>query len=274
MIRQQPFFESPLVAVVRVDHPPGVPHEDPKEEVSSQYSISFVERGGFGIHKDDRTWAVGPTDVFVTFPGFVCQFHHDDDECGLEDVCLAIRFQDEDAATLADLGIAALAQHAPVVSLTNRRAYLRDRLVRHTADGTTPLAVESIAGELLVSTLRGVSGRRLFRSNQLRWYATRVDATRERLDAEYASSFTLSTLAKDAGMSAYHFARVFSELAGLPPHRYLVQRRLDAAAGRLTEGSSVTDACFAVGFNSLSHFDRSFRKAFGVSPSHYRGAAL
>jgi AraC-like DNA-binding protein len=274
MIRQQPLFGSALVAVVRIDHPPGIPHEDPKEEISPRYSISFVERGGFTIRARARQWSVAQRDVLVTVPGFVCRFQHDDDEGGLDDVCLAIRFEDHESATLADLGIASLAAHVPVVALTNRRAYLRNRLLNYAADGTTPLSIESIAGELLVSTLAGSCGRRLFKASQLRWYAARVDAARERLDAEYAASLTLGALARDAGMSAYHFARVFAELSGVPPHRYLVRKRLDAAAERLRGGSSVTAACFAVGFNSLSHFDRAFRRAFAVSPSQYRRGAL
>ena len=68
-------------------------------------------------------------------------------------------------------------------------------------------------------------------------------------------------------MSLFHFARVFRELTGLPPHRYLLRTRLERAAQRLRTGDSVTNTCYAVGFSNLSHFTRSFRRRFGVAPS-------
>ena len=267
MLREQRLFESALVTVARVDHPPACPHEDPKEEVSTTYSINFVERGGFGIYSAQDRRSLSAADVFVTVPGFVCRFDHAADDHAPEDVCLAVRFEDAGQREMTGLGIAALAHHAPVVPLSNRRAYLRERLLMNVTNGATPLAVESIAAELLVSTLSSDTAHRLFKPDQLRWYAVRVDATRERLDCEYASPFTLSELAREAGMSPYHFARIFCELTGIPPHRYLIRRRLAAAVGRLRQGASVTDACFAVGFNSLSHFDHVFRRVFGVPPS-------
>lgn len=88
---------------------------------------------------------------------------------------------------------------------------------------------------------------------------------------------SLSRLARAAGMSPYHFARIFRELAGMPPHRLLLRRRLQAAVERLRGGESVTATCYGVGFGGLSHFIHAFRAAYGSSPSKYRlprGAAV
>jgi AraC-like DNA-binding protein len=153
-----------------------------------------------------------------------------------------------------------------VLPLNNRGAYLRHRLLDHLAARADAVAVDLVAGELLTATL-GATTRKLYRPNQLAWYARRIDAARRTLDEEFASDHTLAALARDAGMSPFHFARVFHELAGAPPHRYLLRRRLSVAAQQLRDGVSVTDACYAVGFKSLSHFIHVFRRAFGVPPS-------
>ena len=68
-------------------------------------------------------------------------------------------------------------------------------------------------------------------------------------------------------MSPFRFARVFRDLTGIPPHKYLVRARLMRARALLRTGTSVTNACYAVGFNNLSHFIRSFRRTFGDAPS-------
>src|SRR5262249_17339921 len=111
---------------------------------------------------------------------------------------------------------------------------------------------------------------KLYKEHQLSWYAERVDAARVLLEMQYATAFSISDLARAVGMSTFHFARIFRELAGMPPHRYLLQVRMIEAARRLQQGASVTVACFAVGFHELGHFSRYFRRWFGVSPSKYR----
>jgi AraC-like DNA-binding protein len=70
-------------------------------------------------------------------------------------------------------------------------------------------------------------------------------------------------------MSTFHFARLFAELVGQPPHRYLSEARLRAAATMLRDGRSVTDTCYACGFNDMSHFSRAFSQRHGRSPSAY-----
>src|SRR5262245_6438827 len=189
-----------------------------------------------------------------------CDHHHQAD-----DVCLCVSFgasADENA-----MNAGGLTPVAPVAALTNRRAYLQRRLSGRLSDGDA-LAIESIAGELL-HDMADRPRQRLYAPAQLDWYARRVDTAREALDDDFASPHSLTTLARDAGMSPFHFARVFRELAGVPPHRYLVGVRLRAAVERLRQGDSVTDTCFAVGFNSLGHFIETFRRAYGVSPSRF-----
>ncbi len=99
------------------------------------------------------------------------------------------------------------------------------------------------------------------------WYAARVDRAKAMIEARYAEPLSLSTLARDAGMSVFHFARIFGELEGRPPHRFLTDVRLTHADARLRDGAGVTETCFAVGFGSLSHFVTTFRRRYGTRPS-------
>jgi AraC-like DNA-binding protein len=157
-----------------------------------------------------------------------------------------------------------------VPSPTNRLAYLGLRLGRLAARADA-LTLETLAGELLAEAVGGsnADGWR-FRAAQLRWYAERIEAAQETLETQFTEPHTLRGLARRVGMSPFHFGRVFRELAGAPPHRYLMDVRLRHAAGELRAGARVTDACYAAGFGNLSHFVRLFHRRFRMPPSLYR----
>jgi AraC-like DNA-binding protein len=80
-------------------------------------------------------------------------------------------------------------------------------------------------------------------------------------------------MAAAAHMSPSHFSRRFSVTFGEPPHQYLLTRRLERAAALLrTSDWSVTDICFAVGWNSVGSFTTSFHRVFGLTPLAYRSS--
>ena len=265
MLRIRPLFESELVRIDRVDHPPHARHVDPEEEISEQHSINLLERGSFSIDERDGLRRVTDEHLFITAPGRAYRYRHDEHDGPPPDVCVAICFPDSAHDQVSAL-VAPLASRPAVVALNNRRAYLRGRLLTHLAAPESAAALDTIAADLLCAAYDD-GGHRRYRAAQLAWYARRIDEARRRLDEEFAADHSLASLGRDAGMSPFHFARVFRELTGLPPHRYLLRRRLRAAADRLRAGASVTDTCFAVGFRSLSHFIHTFRRQFGVPPS-------
>src|SRR5205085_7804679 len=87
--------------------------------------------------------------------------------------------------------------------------------------------------------------------------------------ASCEANHSLSSLDADAGMSPFYFARVFSELIGEPPHRYLLRSRLRHAADMLNEGAPVTEAAVKSGFADVNHFSKTFRRRYGIPPSRY-----
>lgn len=93
---------------------------------------------------------------------------------------------------------------------------------------------------------------------------------RDRMDRTYADPLDIPALASVAGCSEAHFIRTFRAVFGETPHRYLQRRRVERAMALLLGGTSVTDACFEVGFNSLGTFSRTFAAIVGVSPSVYQ----
>jgi AraC-like DNA-binding protein len=91
------------------------------------------------------------------------------------------------------------------------------------------------------------------------------------IDNEPSMPHRLSSLAQIARLSPYHFLRMFEDLTGTTPHQYLLRARFRRAAIRLgTESARVLDIALACGFGDISHFNRSFRSEFGMSPRAYR----
>ncbi|MCY1482608.1 HTH-type transcriptional activator RhaR [compost metagenome] len=83
----------------------------------------------------------------------------------------------------------------------------------------------------------------------------------------------LEDLAALVALSAYHFARMFRESFGVPPHRYVLARRLARACQLLRKGAlPLGEIALACGFASASHFSNRFRAALGGTPSQYRAA--
>lgn len=93
---------------------------------------------------------------------------------------------------------------------------------------------------------------------------------RDLMDREFASPLDVPTLAQKALMSPAHFSRRFAATYGETPYRYLCTRRIERAMALLRVGSSVTDACLAVGFSSLGSFSSRFTELVGERPSSYR----
>jgi AraC family transcriptional regulator len=94
------------------------------------------------------------------------------------------------------------------------------------------------------------------------------------IDANAAAPLDLDATARQAGLSPFHFLRIFAKAIGATPHQYLVRSRLRRAARLLADGSdSITDVALDVGFADLSNFVRTFHRAAGVSPRAFRNAA-
>ena len=84
----------------------------------------------------------------------------------------------------------------------------------------------------------------------------------------------LAELSALVHMSPYHFARLFKQSTGVPPHRFLVRRRIDAARALLAaQTAPIAEIAQLVGFRTPSHFTTTFRRVTGRTPSAYRGEA-
>jgi AraC-like DNA-binding protein len=261
MARIVPLWESPEIRVHRFDHP--VEHEDqPYEDIAAGFMASFVEDGTFDLEIGEGRWRVAPGDVMLSHPGM--RFRAGFQGRGFNDTCLTLTYlaADEDRF---DRARSWARSERPVLKADNRLRYLRWGLNRAMASGS-PMFAEYCATEIFHIRQDEGPGA-LFSDRKFSWYAERVHHIRERIDRDYAEDMSVSDLARSVGMSAFHFTRIFAEMAGMPPHRYLLQARLSAARSMLLQGRSVTETCYACGFRNLSHFTRSFARHYGLSPS-------
>ncbi|MNC54215.1 Right origin-binding protein [compost metagenome] len=93
------------------------------------------------------------------------------------------------------------------------------------------------------------------------------------IEAHLDQPITLGELALRCNLSEYHFARMFRASFGLPPHQYLLARRLHRACQLLRLGlMPLGEIALLCGFASASHFSNRFRQAVGATPGEYRSA--
>ena len=86
------------------------------------------------------------------------------------------------------------------------------------------------------------------------------------LRAHIAERIGLEDVAKAAGLSRYEFIRQFKAVAGVPPHQYLLQLKLDEGRKRLLRGQGIAEVAYDLGFADQSHFTRHFKTRFQMTP--------
>ena len=102
----------------------------------------------------------------------------------------------------------------------------------------------------------------------------RLLRARDRMDAASHEDWPVARLASVSGVSEGHFARSFRQAFGLPPHRYLLTRRIERAVTLLRETDlSITEIAFSTGWSSLGSFGRTFRDITGRNPAAVRKEA-
>src|SRR3954466_3951568 len=99
----------------------------------------------------------------------------------------------------------------------------------------------------------------------------RLLRAKDRMDAASDEEWPISRLAAVSGVSQAHFARSFRDAFGVPPHRYLLTRRIERAKALLRDTDQpVTEIAFQTGWGSLGTFGRTFRDVTGESPGELR----
>lgn len=90
------------------------------------------------------------------------------------------------------------------------------------------------------------------------------------IDDNYFKAIDLDHIADEAFFSKFHFIRIFKKTYGKTPHQYLIYVRMERSKLFLKNEITVSEACYAVGFDSISSFTGLFKRMTGQTPSAYR----
>jgi AraC-like DNA-binding protein len=231
------------------------------------HSLSYVRKGSFGCRSRGRFFELVAGSVLVGHPGdeFVCTHDH---VCG--DECLSFFLKPELVEAIgARPEIWQVGAMPPLPELT-----VIGELAQAAACGKSDVGLDEV-GQLFASRfVETVSGRSAKAAPATARDRRRAVETALWIDAHSQNEIDLERTAKQAGISPFHFLRLFSAVLGVTPHQYLVRSRLRHAARLLAdEDRSITAIAYDVGFGDLSNFVRTFHRAAGVSPLKFRQAS-
>lgn len=240
------------------------PHDTPFEEAHSMTSIAIVLSGTFSYRSDYGRELMTPGSLLIgnSRRCFTCGHDH-----GEGDRCLAFMFDDALFERIAaDSGVRRTQMGGLRVPFLRSTAPL---IARAKASLRDPGVLEEVGVDLAQTALRIHEPARApkFTTRDER----RVTEVVRHIEGTFDQPHALLDLAQRAGLSPFHFLRVFRKIAGVSPHQMVLRLRLNAAALKLrTTPEPVTDIAYSVGFEDLSNFIRTFRTEFGSAPSNYR----
>lgn len=235
-------------------------------EHHGEHALAYVRSGSFGYLSRGRRHELVAGSLVVGGPGdeYVCTHDH-----AHGDRCLAFHLGADLIDAVADRpALWQLGCVPPVPELM-----VLGELGWAAATGKTDVGLDEVGLSLVARFAALAQGRRP---------ATRI-AARDRgravevalwIDGHADQPIDLATAAHHAGLSEFHFLRVFHRVLGVTPKQYVIRSRLRRAARLLAEDTRpITEIALDVGFGDLSNFVRTFHRAAGVSPRRFRQAS-
>ena len=243
------------------------PGDAPFVELHGDFSVSYVRTGSFGYRIRGETYELVAGSILVGRPGdeYMCTHDHvHGDEC--------LSF------TLAPALVDAIGDGAEVWRTGGipplPELMVLGELAQSAADGMSEVGLDEVGLWLAARFVEVVSGRRRTPPRARARERRRAVEAALWMDEHSHEPIDLERTANEAGLSAFHFLRLFASILGVTPHQYLVRSRLRHAARLLADHDrSITDVALDVGFGDLSNFVRTFHRAAGVSPGRFRQAA-
>ena len=244
------------------------PDDKPFTEQHRCPSISYVRKGSFGCTSRGRSFDLVTGSIMVGHPGDEYTCTHDHHICG--DECLSFFLAPELVQAVgdgADIWQAGCAPPLPELMVFGE-------LAQAVAGGQSDIGLDEIGFAFAGRFVATVSGRARRHGTPSARDRRRAMETAVWIDTHAHQPIDLERTATAAGLSPFHFLRVFSDVLGVTPHQYLVRSRLRHAARLLPdENRAITDIAYDVGFGDLSNFVRTFHRAAGVSPRGFRKAS-
>jgi AraC-like DNA-binding protein len=254
------------------------PNDRAFEEQHSQVCIAVVISGSFQYQSTSGRELMTPGSLLL---GNVGQYFRCSHEHGVGDRCVSFTFEPQYLESLAaEAGIETRTLRLPlrlppVRELSSVIARVCAGVaavgaVRRPNRSTSSAEWEEIGLELT---------RRTFElAHEVRpkaWTSPAAEARITRvirmIEAHPESEHKISTLAREAGLSRFHFLRLFQHLTALTPHQYVRRARLRRAATQLTvDQARVLDIALDSGFGDISNFNRAFRQEFNMNPVAHR----
>ena len=269
MIQAQPgvreaevFVAANGVLLTRLNYTSHIPSngvEEPKSSESHGIAMQVVFQGTDGV---TIGFGYEPGDITISPPGMP----------------IAYRWNGPNRGILMELDLDALPAPIEIKPLfagkdpliTHLALALRDELQAGNPGGR-------IYGEMLGAALKAhfvrkhaVFGPR--RSSERRDIARdRMAAVLEYISAHLHAPISLMHLAAVADVSVFHFAHAFRRRMGMPPHQYVLRKRIELAISLMRNPEeSIVDIALRCGFSSQSHLATVFRRITGTTPAAYR----
>ena len=246
------------------------PKDPPFEEQHSRTSIAFVLSGTFQYRTSTGDGLMLPGSLLLgnAGDGFRCGHDH-----GAGDRCVAFFYESDLFQRLADeAGAADKRFHTPRLPPLRLLAGLAARagalLDGECFEGAEELSIETAGWAACVSN--GLARRP---SAADAASLARITRVARRIENDADAPCGLEHLAAEARLSRYHFLRLFRAVTGVTPRQFILRTRLRRAAVRLrADDQKIAEVALDCGFGDISHFNRTFRAEFGLSPRAYRKA--
>jgi len=244
------------------------PDSKPFVEQHRCHSIAYVRKGSFGCTKRGQSFELVAGSILVGHPGdeYICT--HDHHICG--DECLSFSFSPELVDSIggkAEVWQTGCAPPLPELMVLGE-------LAQAAANGRSDVGIDEVGHALANRFVEVMSGRTQKPVQAMARDRRRAVEAALWIDAHSHRPIELEDAAGEAGLSPFHFLRLFSNVLGVSPHQYLVRSRLRHAARLLADDDRpVTDVAYDVGFGDLSNFVRTFHRAAGTSPLRFRKAS-